>query len=307
MAKGTWSKVDWADYNTTRGYTSKSTVKDLYVSTKLLDKFNPLNISVRESCDSKEYPNSTPIILGVDVTGSMGRVLEIVAKRLNELITEIYNRKTIVDPHIMIMAIGDASCDDAPLQVSQFEADIKIAKDLNDIYFEKHGGGNDGESYPLAWYFASKHTKIDSFEKRGKKGFIFTMGDEKYLDNLYATEIKKFIGDDIQETKLSAQRLLIEVTRQYEIYHLMIEEGSGMHGSEKDKVIDKWTNLIGQRAIRVSDCTKIPEIIVSILEIAAGKDVDDVVKSWDGSTSIAVHSAIKDLSTIDSSKELIEF
>ena len=86
----------------------------------------------------------------------------------------------------------------------------------------------------------------------------------------------------------------------------MIEEGSGMRWG-KDEVITKWTNLLGQRAILVSDCTKIPEIIVSILEVTAGKDVKEVVGSWDGSTSVAVSKAISGLTNIDDSKELVEF
>ena len=308
MGCGTFTSSDWSSYTASRGYTAKSTVSDMYKSTSVKSTMDPVGVSYRESCDSDEHPNSTPIILGLDVTGSMGSVLETVSKKLNTLITEIYDREPVKDPQIMVMAFGDVECDRHPLQVSQFESDIRIAEQLNDIYFERGGGGNDGESYTLPWYFAARHTKIDSFEKRGKKGFLFTMGDEPYLNKISKDAIKKFVGDDIQ-SDLTADELLTEVSRQYEVYHLMIEEGSGMrygYGSKED-VINKWTNLLGQRAILVSDCTKIPEIIVSILEVAAGKDVKEVVDSWDGSTSIAVSKAISSLTTVDDSKELVEF
>ena len=290
MGYGTFTSDSWSSYTTSRGYTASSTAKDLYKSTTVKKEFEPVGITYRESCDSEEHPNSTPIILGLDVTGSMNRVLETISKKLNVLITEIYEREPVQDPQVMIMAFGDVECDSHPLQVSQFESDIRIAEQLNDIYFERGGGGNDGESYTLPWYFAARHTKIDSFEKRGKKGFLFTIGDEPYLTNISAEAIKEFVGDDIQSS-LSAEELLAEVSRQYEVYHLMIEEGSG----------------IGQRAILVSDCTKIPEIIVSILEVASGKDAKEVVDSWDGTTSVAVSKAISGLTNIDDSKELVEF
>lgn len=306
MGGGSFTSDDWTSYKTIRGYTAKSTAKDFYKATKIKDNLNPIGVKFRESCDSDEHPKSTPIILGLDVTGSMGRVLEVVSKKLNELILQIYDRKPVSDPQVMIVAFGDTTCDSAPLQVSQFESDIRIAEQLNDVYFEKRGGGNDGESYILPWYFAARHTKIDSFDKRKKKGILFTIGDEPYLNTISKEDIKKFVGDDIQD-RLTAEELLTEVSRQYEIYHLMIEEGNGMTGSYKNTVINKWTNLLGQRAILVSDCEKIPEIIVSILEVNAGKDVDEIVDSWDGSTAIAVKNAIKDLKHIDDSNDLVEF
>lgn len=305
MGYGTFTSTDWSSYTTSRGYSSKSTVRDMYKSTSIKKEFDPVGITYRESCDSDEHPNSTPIILGLDVTGSMSGVLETISKKLNVLITEIYNREPVKDPQVMIMAFGDVECDKYPLQVSQFESDIRIAEQLNDIYFERGGGGNDGESYTLPWYFAARHTKIDSFEKHGKKGFIFTIGDEPYLNKISVDSIKRFVGDDIQSS-LSAEELLTEVSRQYEVYHLMIEEGSGMRW-DGSRVKDKWINLLGQRAISVSDCTKIPEIIVSILEVASGKDAKEVVDSWDGTTSVAVSKAISGLTTVDDSKELVEF
>jgi hypothetical protein len=305
MGCGTFTSSDWSSYTTSRGYSATSTVSDMYKSTSVKTEMEPVGVTYRESCDSDEHPNSTPIILGLDVTGSMGSVLETVSKKLNTLITEIYDREPVKDPQIMIMAFGDVECDRHPLQVSQFESDIRIAEQLNDVYFERGGGGNDGESYTLPWYFAARHTKIDSFEKRGKKGFLFTMGDEPYLTNISKKAIKKFVGDDIQ-ADLTAEELLTEVSRQYEVYHLMIEEGCGMR-MRGSNVVDQWTNLLGQRAILVSDCTKIPEIIVSILEVAAGKDAKEVIDSWDGSTSVAVSKAINGLTTVDDSKELVEF
>lgn len=305
MGWGTFTSTDWSSYTKSRGFTASSTASDMYKSTSVKAEMEPVGITYRESCDSDEHPNSTPIILGLDVTGSMGSVLETVSKKLNTLIMEIYEREPVKDPQIMVMAFGDVECDRHPLQVSQFESDIRIAEQLNDIYFERGGGGNDGESYTLPWYFASRHTKIDSFEKRGKKGFLFTIGDEPYLNKISKNAIKEFVGDDIQ-ADLTADELLTEVSRQYEVYHLMIEEGSGMRWS-KNNVVNKWTNLLGQRAILVSNCTKIPEIIVSILEVAAGKDAKEVVSSWDGSTSVAVSKAISGLTTIDDSKALVEF
>lgn len=305
MGYGSWKSSSWDSYTTSRGYTSKSTAKDMYKASSVKGTFEPKGVEYRESCDSTEHPNSTPIILALDVTGSMGRVLETISLKLNTLLTEIYEKNPVEDPQVMFIAFGDTTCDRHPLQVTQFESDIRIAEQLNDIYFERGGGGNDGESYILPWYFASRHTKTDAYEKHNKKGILFTMGDEPYLNKISKEDIKKFVGDDIQ-SDLTAEQLLTEVSRQYEVYHLMIEEGSGMR-CYGDEVKNKWTNLLGQRAIPVSDCTKIPEIIVSILEVMNGKDKKEIIDSWDGSTGIVVRKAIQNLTEVKAGNDLIEF
>lgn len=301
MGSGSWTHADWDSYTTSRGYTATSTARDLYTSRYMKDEFDPKGITFRESCDSDEHPNSTPIILGLDVTGSMSSVLETVSHKLNTLITEIFDRQPVTDPQICFMAFGDAYCDSAPLQVTQFESDIRIAEQLNDIYFERGGGGNDGESYMLPWYFAARHTKIDSYDKHGKKGFLFTIGDENCLPKLTKEQIKKFIGDDVQDD-ITSEELLTEVNRKYEVYHLIVDP---VVYQEPQK---NWKKLLGKNCLFVEDIDKIPEIVVSILELHAGKTTDEIVDSWDGSTKMVVRDALGDLAvTNQGSAGLVEF
>jgi hypothetical protein len=78
-------------------------------------------------------------------------------------------------------------------------------------------------------------------------------------------------------------------------------------GSHTESDYDRWQNLLGERAIKVKDYTKIPEIIVSILEAMAGKDIKEIETSWDGDTSIAVADALRGLKNIYSNSDLVEF
>ena len=302
MGYGTFTTQDWSSYTTSRGITNQSTYDQIYKNSSMKDSLNPKGVTYRESCDSDDHPNSTPVILGLDVTGSMGNLAATIAKEsLKTLMDELYTKQPVSDPHVMFMAVGDAYCDYAPLQVSQFEADIRIAEQLTDIYFEGHGGGNGGESYLLAWYFAARHTKIDSFEKHNRKGFLFTIGDEPNHKVLTKSQVKEIFGDDI-EADLTAEELLTEVTRQYEVFHLIVKDGEARYGS-----VTSWKKLLDERAMEVIDYTKIPEIVEATMEILNGRDADTVSRQWDGSTNMVVQNAVRGLSTVDSSNELVEF
>ena len=196
MGSSRWSADDWTSYAST---TRTKTTDKIFVSSGMKDSLNPYGVTIRESRDSDMNPQSNAIIVGLDVTGSMGMIADALAREgLGTLVEEILARKPVSDPHFMMMGIGDAYYDTAPLQVTQFEADITIAKQLEELYLEHGGGGNSFESYNLPWYFAALHTSIDCFEKRGKKGYLFTVGDEEAPQDLLASQIKKITGDTPQ-------------------------------------------------------------------------------------------------------------
>lgn len=285
-----WNPTDW---QTTKTANSTKTTSQIFTSQKLQMDLNPLNVVMRESRDSDLNPNSNPIIVAVDVTGSMGIISEYLVKTgLGILFDEILTRKPIADPHLMVMAIGDAHTDRAPLQVSQFEADNTIVKWLEKIYLEGNGGGNRSESYHFPLYFAAKHTSVDSIEKRNKKGYLFTIGDEGVPPALTKDQIKRFIGDDSES--LTYEQLLAMASKMYNVYHIIIGQGSYASNSASE-VKSSWQNVLGERAVWLDDYKCLSEVIVSIIQLNEGSDIDQVVSSWNGNTSLVVKSAVKDL------------
>lgn len=289
-----WSDDSWTSYSAT---TSAKPAAAIFTSRDLHPDLNPLGVVMRESRDSDLNPISNAIIVGVDVTGSMGIIADYFVKTgLGILFQNILDRKPVTDPHLMIMAIGDANCDSAPLQVSQFEADLEIAKQLEKVYVEHGGGGNDFESYELPWYFAANHVSMDCWEKRGKKGYLFTIGDEEPSRGAIARQISEIIGDTPQ-IDMSLEDLYEVVSRMFHVYHIIVKEGSHCH-YHFDTVKAKWTALMGQHAIVLKDYTKLSEVIESIIEVNEGADVASVSKSWSGDTSLIVSDAISGLKSV---------
>lgn len=279
-----------------RAFTASTVGKrteEVYTSRAIAKELDPKGVKIRESRDSTDNPNSTPIIVGLDVTGSMGMLADVIAREgLGTLFTGILDRKPVTDPHIMFMAIGDANSDQAPLQVSQFEADKRIIEQLTLIWLEKGGGGNNFESYNLPWYFGAFHTAHDSIEKRGKRGYLFTVGDECAPADLTRAQIKTVCGDDLQ-AELSTREMLEMVQRLYTVYHVVIEEGDYARRAI-DRVMGSWTDLLGQHVIRLADHRKLAETIVSAIEVAEGVDAADSAKAW-GHGGTAVYDAVKNL------------
>lgn len=291
MGAGRWTATDWAAYSsTTRGRSTQT----IFRARTIDDYLDPKRNKPRESCDSTDNPNSTPIIVALDVTGSMGELAGIIAREgLNTTMQGIYDQKPVSDPHLMIMAVGDAFTDEAPLQVTQFEADIRLGEQLKKLYLEGNGGGNNGESYNLAWYYAAFQTEIDSFKKRGRKGILFTVGDEPMHPKLTADQIRRIVGDEASED-IMTRDLLTAVSEKYDVYHIVIKQGSYARGS-LDRVMKSWRPLLGERVIQLSDYTKLAETIVSAIKMNEGALLDDAAKIWNGDTSLVVADALKGL------------
>lgn len=287
MGSGSFDASAYRAFSTsTRG---KST-DEIYSARAINKNLDPKGVKLRESRDSADSPNSTPVIVAIDVTGSMGIIADVLAREgLGTLFNEILDRKPITDPHLMFMAVGDANCDSAPLQVSQFEADNRIVEQLTQIFLEHGGGGNNFESYNLPWYFAARHTEHDSLAKRGKRGYLFTVGDEEAPANLTKDQIEKFIGDDL-EREISSDEMLADAQRSYDVFHIIIEEGDYARRAMA-RVTGSWTKLLGQHVIRLADHKKLAETIVSTIEVVEGRDAKEATAKW-GSV---VYDAVKSL------------
>ncbi len=248
----------------TLGYTTKA-AHEIFKQRSVNNAMNPHGIVIRESRDSEEHPNSVSIVLALDVTGSMGTVPHFLVKEGLPNIMEKIIQGGIADPQILFLAIGDHECDDAPLQVAQFESsDELLDKWLTDVWIESGGGGNYGESYLLAWYFAGYHTSIDCHEKRGQKGFLFTIGDEPTLKDVPKHALQKIMGDG-QYSNTTASALLEKASEKYHCFHLHIRQ---TNAGSRQETINGWKQLMGDNLIVVENKNDVARIIADkILEI----------------------------------------
>lgn len=266
MGGGTYSSVSRSVRAESLGYMT-APIHETFKQRSINNAMNPHGVTVRESRDSKEHPASVAIVLGLDVTGSMGSVPHhLVKEGLPHIMDSIIN-SGISDPQMLFVAIGDHECDSSPLQVGQFESsDELLDKWLTDVYLEGGGGGNKGESYMLAWYFAAKHTSIDCLEKRKKKGFLFTIGDEPVLDNINKHHLEGIMGPG-QYQDYSAVELLDEARKKYHVYHLHIKETAS---GSRQEVIDGWKQLIADNLIVIQSSDHVAAAVAKAIADTEG-------------------------------------
>jgi hypothetical protein len=233
---------------------------------------DPFGVGLRESRDSAEHPESLAVAVLFDVTGSMRWVPRTLLAKLPELLGLLQRKGYVEHPQVMFGAIGDATCDRAPLQIGQFESGNRMDDDLGKILLEGGGGGQLRESYELAMYFMARHTSIDCFEKRNKRGYLFIIGDERAYPKLKAREVRRVVGDGLRDNCPLAF-VLFALQRMYDVYFIIPEEAQNSGNAE---VTAFWRSRLGQNVIQLDDMDATCETIALTIGLAEGAiDLDE--------------------------------
>lgn len=282
MGNARWNNDAYHSYATATNYRSAS--QDQVFSHKVGEKLDPRNVKVgkgdraglqlRESIISDENPNPTPIILGLDVTGSMRGIAEQIAKdELPKLMTQIHETGVVSDPHVMFMGIDDVFVQGhGALQVSYFEPDLRIVEQLRQMWLVGNGGGNGSESYDLAWYFAGHYTYLEGFEKQGRLGFLFTFGDEPAPYQIVSKHHLQTIFGPGDYENTAPESSLLAAQKKFQVFHIIVDKGRADRETH-----ESWTKMLGNNAIFLSNAAYLTDVVLATMEIANGADMHEVI------------------------------
>lgn len=297
MGSTRWSDDHYKDRAKLRAEAGKDAfeydhdIKRGAVEAKVHEKMNPKGVRIRESRDSDAHPESHAVAVLLDVTGSMQTVPRILQENLPRLMGLLIRKGYLDHPQILIGAIGDATCDEAPLQVGQFESGIEIEEDLGKLFMEGGGGGQVMESYELAMHFIARHTAIDCQEKRGKRGYLFIIGDEAPYAHLKKSEVARYIGDTLQ-ADIPIEDSIEELRQTYDVYYV-IPKMTQHWGNQS--VQRRWMKLLGQNVLLLEEPAGICELIASTIGLAEGKvDLENLTDNLrESGTSESVAEAVE--------------
>lgn len=235
---------------------------------------SPHGLRARESRDSGAHPDSRAIVFALDVTGSMGEIPAVLAKKELPSFVQQLMDAGVADPQILFLAIGDAYTDRAPLQIGQFESEAqKMDFWLTNSFLEGGGGSHNAESYELALYVGARHTAIDCIEKRGKRGYFFMTGDELPYPFVSHEQVKALIGDDLVED-VPIAAVVDEISRLYHPFFLIPDL------ARRARCEKSWRDLLGDHVIcleRPADTCAAAAGIVALVEGSVA-DVDDLAR-----------------------------
>lgn len=278
MGSGSWKTSDFVSYSTSAGKkvdargvvdVSGLTTRDVFKAASIdMDTMNPRG-QVRECCETEEHPNTVPVILALDVTGSMGPAALEVASKLHQIVSSVVNE--VKDAEFLIMGLGDLDCDSYPLQASQFESDVRTAKNLDSIFFEGGGGDNLWESYTAAWYFGLHNTRLDCW-KRGRRGVIITMGDEQINPQLDHRWLNATLGCS-EQADVGTAELYTDVKNKYDVYHIHVNHNVPSE-RRAASALSTFGAVIGEGHVKVSTINQLSDVIHDIVVESAFSGVD---------------------------------
>ena len=261
MGAGVFSTKTYLTYSNSLGRTYNSSTGRVsgqkFTSSSIDDSLNPQKFLLRECVNSDEHPNTIPVILALDVTGSMGEACSETAAALGVIITNLY--KKFKDIEFCIMGIGDLDYDFAPIQMSQFESDVRIAVALDKVFMEHGGGGNRFESYTAAWYMGLHKTVLDCFDKQGRKGIIITMGDEPLNPYLAKDGLNRVINAT-EETDVETRDLYNKASEKFNIYHIAVDSPKNSYSYYSKEIENSFGQLLGDH-LKVSTINELANTI----------------------------------------------
>lgn len=187
-----------------------------------------------------ESDSETPLVIAVDVTGSMQSWPGEIFDRLPLLYQTLAKYRPGME--ISFCAIGDAHTDQFPLQVNSFGKDLDLEDHLKALCAEGGGGGQAMESYELFGYFMQNRCKMP----KAKSPFLIIFGDEGFYPDINPDQVEGYIGDKLQGA-IDSKAMWHDLMQKFNIYMLHKEYEGGVQ--QDKKIVEQWADVLGRERI----------------------------------------------------------
>lgn len=199
--------------------------------------------------------SQNPIVVAVDVTGSMQHWPAEIFDRLPLLYQTLSQYRE--DVEVSFVALGDATCDRFPLQVTDFRKGIGLEETLKALYGEGGGGGQAKESYELLAYSLLYKARCPE----AARPYLILYGDEGFYEQVSPSIVKALLGDDLREP-IDARRLWRAVAESWNVYHLRKPYG----GQQEREILAQWQEVLGpERVLQLDDEKRAVDLALGLI------------------------------------------
>lgn len=215
-----------------------------------------------------------PVIIVIDVTGSMEEWPGTIFGKLPYLDTLTRQGYLGDDAVILFMAVGDATCDTYPLQGHTFAQGIDLEEELSPdkIKIEQGGGGQRTESYELAALYALHNISMPN----AQRPIMIFLGDEAPYDKVNPALAQK--SAKVTTEQISTVELFTQLKSKFAVYFIQKPYGHSTADSlqsfdfESKAIHEEWLKLLGEDHIAIlPDPNRVVDVIFGILARESGK------------------------------------
>ena len=257
---------------------------------------NTLDESIKPNGKIIKSNSKNPIIIVLDVTGSNINFARLVYDKLPMFYGEIEQKKYLDDFDICVCAVGDATCDDYPIQIASPAKGLEIDTWMEKLVLESGGGGQRKESYELMAHYLLNNTDF----KEDANPIIFFIADEKPYDLVKPKEAQS-IGIPI-ETSYDPWD---DLNKKYNNnVFVMLNKYCGLRF--EDDITNKWKSILPQEhTLRIPEEKAIVDLMLGVLAIQKEELNDYMIDMKNrGQTQRRIEGVTSSLQNLSSSTAL---
>ena len=222
-------------------------------------------------------PNENPIVVAMDVTGSMGIAAKVIYDKMPMFFGQIKIQNYLPDPAVSFAAIGDIAYDRVPIQICDFEVGEALDEWLERLYLEGGGGGDQEESYDMAAHFYLNKLKM---AHKKVNPFFFFIGDEGFKSTTKSTLTNHF---GATKTPTDVQDLMKQLNDAVHGHAFLIHKAYNYRSADL-RIIRQWTDALGQENVLILEDPKsvVDVMLGAIALVSESRDLDSYIADLKG-------------------------
>lgn len=229
----------------------------------------------RAAHDSAVHPNTTPVAIAMDLTGSLGDNPRHFLVQAATLMATLQGENVVPDVTVCPVGFGDHFDSQAQFtpQVGQFEAGVSLDEWVRKMIMHEGGGGSGEESSEMVlWYFANR-VDLHSVKRRRERGYLFLITDERCYEKAYKHLIKEVFGVNVPND-VPIEDVIAQVRKNFVV--IVLIPRSTQHGRDPE-YINFWRNLLTGEVV---NGVKMPNPVISISDVdVLGQEIIKAIRA----------------------------